>query len=182
VHRVRRRERVPVGVVLERAESPGSLAVARAMPADGRLEHTLDRIRGRVARGHAQRRVGESSISGHARQDHRRGECRHEHARPSQRLEQLRDAVGTGALISRHRVTHCRIERDGGDEQRTADDPPSRGGRHERLRSCGHRGEGARRNHDPRCESEAGTHRHPLWRCRNGRATARCHGPVSSAG
>ena len=67
---------MPVGVVLEGTEPPRSAAVARAMPADDRLEHTLDSIRGGVTRSHAQRRVGERSITGHTRQDHRGGEQR----------------------------------------------------------------------------------------------------------
>jgi hypothetical protein len=118
---------MPVGVVLEGTEAPWPAAVARAMPADHRLEHTLDRIRRGVAGGHAQRRVGEGPITGQARQDHRGGECRHEHVGPPQRLEQIGGVVGGGALVVRRDVAHPRVQGHGGDEQGAAREPAARG-------------------------------------------------------
>jgi hypothetical protein len=97
------------------------------VPADDRLEHTLDRIRGGVAGGHAQRRIGKRPISSNPRHDHGSGERRHEHVGPSQRLEQVGGTVGAGALTPRHGVAHGCVERGGDDDQRAAHEPPARG-------------------------------------------------------
>jgi hypothetical protein len=97
------------------------------MPADHRLEHTLDRIRGGVAGGHAQRRVGEGPITGQPRQDHRGGECRHEHVGPPQRLERVRHTVGSGVLISCRGVTQRGVESDRGGEQHATHEPVTHG-------------------------------------------------------
>jgi hypothetical protein len=96
------------------------------MPADYRLEHALDRVRGGVAGGDAKCCVREGSITDQTWDDHGGGERRHEHVGPTQRLEQVRGAVAGGALVSRRGVSQRRVQRDGSGEEYAAHEPPVR--------------------------------------------------------